>query len=288
MSKKSTSFDMFRYQILPVNRYMQTDMFHDGVNSIDELIAKKNSFFSKALKETSDFSNNKYKILAQALYNDEKEKFRLLKIAVERPLNVETKDFKDGTVENWPSILIAVWNLPDKQLVAVQRKTSAFSSTKPAIRILSEALEKTLKPYHLRAIFEPMFEKREFWSLIRKHQGKIKSVEFELITPNMANISSSLSDDLKNLAKQANSTKNKLSLESDDSSALCLNENNPTVQGLVEYSSNGGGGISLKVRGIKKKINTKDSVKAFEIDELEIQGPAKKTADIIKDIMKNI
>ena len=99
-----------------------------------------------------------------------------------------------------------------------------------------------------------IFEKRQFWSLLHQYEGRVKSVEFEIITPNMANISGSLSDDLKDFAKATNSARNKLKIESDPEAPLRLEEDNRTLQGLVNYSSEGGGNISLKIDGVKKPI----------------------------------
>ncbi len=44
LKKNSTTFDLYRFQILPLNRYYQGNLF-DNINSINELIEKKNQIF---------------------------------------------------------------------------------------------------------------------------------------------------------------------------------------------------------------------------------------------------
>lgn len=283
MSNKSTAFELYRYQLLPIDRYLQGNLL-TGVGSVEELISRKNEFFSEAIKGIKSFSDKRHETITKKLY--EEDDFFLLRIAHNRSIHRETKDFRDEVIDNWPSILVAIWNDPAKQLFAVQRRTTAFSSSEVVVKMIINAISSHLSHHHLRAIHEPLFEKQHFWSLLHQHEGKIKSVEFEIITPNMANISGSLSDDLKDFAKSTNSTRNKLKLESDPEAPLHLEESNNTLQGLVNYSSEGGGNISLKIDGIKKTYNTSKTVKEVQLGDMEIQGSAQEVASVIKELLK--
>lgn len=283
MSKKSTSFELFRYQLLPIDRFLQGNLL-TGVGSIDELISRKNEFFSEAIKGTQNFSDKRHETITKKLY--EEEDFFLLRIAHNRSIHRETKDFRDEVIDNWPSILVAIWNHPEKQLVAVQRRATAFSSSEVVVKMIINAISNFLAHHHLRAIHEPLFEKQQFWSLLHQYEGRIKAVEFELITPNMANISGSLSEDLKSFAKATNSTRNKLKIESDPEAPLHLEESNSTLQGLVNYSSEGGGNISLKIDGVKKKYHTSKTVKVIQLGDMEIQGNAEEVVSVLKELLK--
>lgn len=154
------------------------------------------------------------------------------------------------------------------------------------MKMIMNAISSQLGHHHLRAIHEPLFEKQQFWSLLHKYEGRVKSVEFEIITPNMANISGSLSDDLKDFAKATNSTRNKLKIESDPEAPLHLVEENRTLQGLVNYSSEGGGNISLKIDGVKKKYHTSKTVKEIQLGDMEISGSAEEVAAVVKELLK--
>lgn len=283
MSTKSTSFELFRYQILPIDRYLQGNLL-TGVGSVGELISRKNEFFSEAISGTKNFSDSRHETITKKLY--QKDDFFLFKIAHNRSIHRETKDFRDEIIDNWPSIIVALWNLPDKQYIAVQRRSTAFTSCEVVVKMILNAFSPQLTHHHLRAIHEPLFEKKHFWSLLHQYEGKIKSVEFEIITPNMANISGSLSDDLKQFAKATNSTKNKLKIESDPEAPLHLEEGNSTLQGLVDYSSEGGGNISLKIEGVQKKYHTSKTVKEIQIGDMEMQGSAEEVSTVIKELLK--
>lgn len=283
MSTKSTSFELFRYQLLPIDRFLQGNLL-TGVGSIDELISRKNEFFSEAFSGAKNFSDKRHETITKKLY--EKDDFFLLRIAHNRSIHRETKDFRDEVIDNWPSILVAIWNHPEKQFIAVQRRSTAFSSCKVVVKMIINSLSLQLGHHHLRAIHEPLFEKQQFWSLLHQYEGRVKSVEFEIITPNMANISGSLSDDLKDFAKTTNSARNKLKIESDPEAPLHLEESNRTLQGLVNYSSEGGGNISLKIDGVKKTYHTSKTVKEIQLGDMEIQGNSEEVASVIKELLK--
>ncbi|MFW8696000.1 hypothetical protein, partial [Mesorhizobium japonicum] len=87
-------------------------------------------------------------------------------------------------VANWPKIWVAIWNHPDSQLIAVQQRTQAFQKPVAAVRLLMKSLEDPLSRHQLVSATEPLFEEQVFWDLVEKHKGKIRKVEFELITPN--------------------------------------------------------------------------------------------------------
>lgn len=271
MKEKQARFHIYRYQLLPVNRHFQADLY--GAKTVEELISQKNNLFNDAINSDLAFKTSKTNTSVQKLI--QQDDFMLFRIAVSRSLNHETRDFKTEVIDNWPKILVAIWNDPDKQLIAIQHRTTAFKDTDAAIKLIFNSIQETLSKYQLVAMPEPTFEKHIFWDLIKKNVNKVQEIEFEIITPNMANISGALPDDLKSFAKETNSVKNKLSISSDPDSALKIDENNPVINGLVEYSSKGGGDISIKISGYSKKIHTSKTVKEFSLNEAELIGDPK-------------
>lgn len=282
MKEKLVRFHLYRYQILPINRFFQADLY--GAKSVEELIANKNNYFREALNYEGIFKTSKRTIRIQKLF--ERDEFILFRIAVSKSLNRETSDFKTEVIDNWPKIHMAVWNRPDKQLVAVQHRSAAFQNTDAFIRLMFNAIRHALSNKQLIALPEPLFEKHVFWDLISDNLGRIQEIEFEFITPNMANISGVLAEDLKLFAKTTNSIKNKLAIASDKSSSLNVDHDNPTINGLVDYSSEGGGDISIKLTGVKKKIHTSTTVKEFSIEESHLIGEPEIVAKMLKDLLK--
>lgn len=281
MTKKLARFHLYRYQLLPTNRYFQGDMY--GASSVEELIAKKNDFFQEALNSDGVFKTNRTNTTTQKLF--ERDDFILYLVAANRAINRETKDFKTEVIENWPKILVAVWNKPDKQLIAVQHRSAAFKSTDAVIKLIFSSIERILSQRQLTAVSDPLFEKHVFWNLINENIGKVQQIEFEIITPNMANISGTLPENLKEFARQTNSVKSKIVINSDPSTSLRVDENNPTINGLVDYSSEGGGDITLKINGYSKKIHTSRTVKEIAIDETCLIGEPEAVAKILKELL---
>ena len=70
MSTKSTSFELFRYQLLPIDRFLQGNLL-TGVGSIDELISRKNEFFSEAIRGTKNFSDKRHQTITKKLYEED-------------------------------------------------------------------------------------------------------------------------------------------------------------------------------------------------------------------------
>lgn len=279
-----TNFHLYRYQILPLSRSHQQALF-DDINSIEELIEQKNRFFSEALLGVSEFAYSKSE-LTHKLRHQEGE-FYLFKFGVYRAISREKKDFTAEELDNWPSFFVGIWNSPDKQFIFIEERSSAFQHSSAFVKILQNNLNDRLSKRNLTLEIEPLFEDKSFWEVVDKFRGKVQSIEFELITPNMANISGALSGDLKTLAKSTDTIKTNLKLNSSKSSHLNVTTDNSMIDGLVDYSSSGGGDIKFSVRGLKKKISLGKTVKTIQIDNIESTGiNTKDLSDLIKSMVE--
>lgn len=274
-------FHLYRYQLLPVDRHFQGDLY--GAATIDELLARKNNIFAEALRAPRAFSGGRTQTATQKLA--EADDFLLYRIAANRSLQHETRDFKTETIDNWPKILLVIWNAPDKQLIAVQHRVAAFQETEAVLKLVFDSLAPLLAKSQLTAIWEPLFEKKVFWDLVDKYRGKIQEVDFELVTPNMANISGVLPENLRQFAKRTNAIKSRVAIASDGTSSLRIDNNDPVVNALVDYSSEGGGDIALRLAGIKKRVHTSRTVREVTIDEMALQGTPENVASILRELL---
>lgn len=263
---KNPQFQIFRYQILPIAREFQSDMF-DPAKTLEQLLAQKNAIFWKALTAVKNFSSTRVTLEHKVL--NETNDSRLYKLAVSRNLDRETKDFRHERVDNWPSFLAFIWNAPDKQFIAIEKRYAAFQLPETAIRQIMTPVEKTMAKSNLRVHWEPLFEERLFWEIIERNRGKIQEVRFELVTPNMANISQTLSEEIKTFAKSTNSATTAIEIHADPASSLKIQKDNQTIANLVDYSSKGGGNVGIRLKGIKRVIQTSKTVKTIEIEQVE-------------------
>ena len=282
MRRPIARFHLYRYQLLPVDRHFQGDLY--GASTIDDLLAQKNRIFSNALAAPSAFDGSRTQTATQKLA--ESDEFLLYRIAANRSLQHETRDFQTEVIDNWPKILLVIWNAPDKQLIAVQHRINAFKDTESVVKLVFDSIEPILSKNQLTAIWEPLFEKKVFWDLIDKNMGKIQEIDFELVTPNMANISAVLPENLRQFAKRTNAVKSHVAITSDGASALKIERNDPVVNALVDYSSEGGGDRAIRLAGIKKKIHTSRTVREVSIDEAVLQGTPENVASILRELLK--
>lgn len=281
---KKIAFNEYRYQLLPVSRQIQTQMGLAGeIRDLEDLKRKKNLFFKEIVLEIKIFSyrygdlEHKKIVIGDNVF--------ILKLGVERDLQRVTRDFKKESVENWPTVLVAFNNDPRVQKCLIE-KSGGFQHTVTVVRILEDNFNRLLKRYQLSIVFEPIFDQHFFWDIVKRYEGKITNINFELISPNMSNISASLNIDLAELARTTNTQKTNLELNSDKDSSLTPSESDPAIKSLVEYSSQGGGDINIRARGIRKRIHTARGVSEVDIDQLTIENaPSERLSEIFKELM---
>lgn len=276
-----TTFKVYRYQLLPIDRH--TDDLYDGLTTA-QLIDRKNSIFAQTVPFIRTH-RHRGSDLSVRLESAESDAF-ILSIASRRALTRETPDFRIEQIENWPHVTTIILNKPDEQYIVVQDRPAAFANTDTVVKLIESATRASLQRSGLRLHTERVFSKSHFWHLVREFRDKITWIEFEFVTPNMANISNTLSGTLKELAKDTNASQSNLQLRSDPASALDIEPNDQTVQGLVDYTSEGGGDISMKIKGLRKKIQTSRSIREIELDDLQLSGPPEQIAGILREALK--
>lgn len=275
------SFHIFRYQILPNNRNFQGSIY-DG-KTVNDVLADKNNIFWKALTSSQPFATRRSNTVTRVIAKS--EDLIVFMTGIARTIVRSTEDFKTERLDTWPNAIVAVWNDPDKQCIAIQHNPAAFSSPAVLLRNFEQNINRHLAAYQLGIYSKPIFSKNDFWALVASNEGTIEAVEFAFLTPNMASISKTLTEDLKELAKANNSVENKLELRANKGSALTIDPNDAQTSGLVDYASGGGGGIKLKLQSVRKRVTVGNTIKEIEIEGLESEGlPMAEVISIFKNM----
>lgn len=261
------SFHEYRYQILPISRDLQLTIGSE-ILSLDELIARKNDFFWDALKVV-DFSDETHQVNHRFLEMSDHR--AIIELAVARTVKLQTKDFSETRVENWPTVVVVFDNSPDVQKCLIQRKAGGFAHTRALGNLITRAVNKHLEASRLTVELEAIYDEEVFWDLTQRYKGRITGVEFSLVTPNMSNISSSLTDEMIDAQKSFSAVKTDVAFKSDPNGSLVLPRDSDVLRGLVDYASKGGGDIRVKVRGLRK-ISTSTGINEITIDELDVDG----------------
>lgn len=276
-----SSFELFRYQLLPASQHQQ-ELFSAPLTA-DQIRAKKNEFFSMALTELSKFRHRGLEIKHKVLHHE--NEWAVFKVGAHKSVDRDTEEFRREKVESWPNVSVLINNDPDVQVIAISRNPRAFSSTGIVAKMFERALTSQLRSYGLTIQIREQFESANFWAVVSRNEGKVLRVRFEMVAPNMANISRALRIDLKQLNRETNSQQTNLELEAPPGGALEVSRENELIDGCVEYSSLGGGDIAIKVRGIRKEIRTSTSIKSVDIDELTLQSPSVDVLAVLKRLL---
>lgn len=266
---------------MPLSRDQQISLLDEKLTT-EELISRKNHFFGQVLKNLNSlYYQSKPLNFDRRLEDDPWHVFRFSR---RKSIRRENKDFKVETIDDWPHVTAIVFNDPDVQKIAIERNSRAFDNTFVVSKILTENFQKALEDYGLSVEIEAIFEESHFWDLIAKYRGEIASVDFELVSPNMANMSKSLNERLKAMTKATNSERTNLKFNSARSSALEFDQSDRDLAGIVEYAAKGGGDIKLRLKGLNRRISTREAVKTIEIDELTVEGPSRDVLTLINKL----
>jgi hypothetical protein len=264
-------YEIFRFQLLPISQHQQ-ELF-SRTFTVEEIRERKNEFLDEVLANLPEFHHPRTEV-RHKIERHEDELF-IFKLSAHKKLDRYTEEFVRERLETWPNVTVVIDNSPDRQVIGISRNPLAFSSGHVVANLLERTLNGPLRKYGLTVQIQEQFAKNDFWEIIDRYRGRVKRVRFEMVSPNMANISHVLKVDLRQLNRDSNSQRTSIELEAVDGASLELSPNNPLIAGCVEYASLGGGDIAIKFSGFKKEIRTSSSVNTVAIDNLEMELPKK-------------
>ncbi|EAP87943.1 hypothetical protein [Croceibacter atlanticus] len=276
---KTLKFDIFRFHLLPITT-KQTSLFGENI-TYEELVQKKNEVFNKFVEDLQNINTG----LPLELFSYEDDSF-LFRIANPKK-TIIYKDFKEIVEKTEPYVFLAINTNDDVQKIGISHNPEAFSTTTVTKNAVLKIFNKYLNQNSLSIELEQIFEENKFWSVANKYQGRIKLIDFEIIKPNMSRISQSIKATLKPLIQNTNSHKTHVKLSAPEQGVLeNIDKENKQVEGLVSYSSEGGGNITMKVLGLKSRIKTKNMAKTKKINELQLKGSPEQIIKVWKDIVE--
>lgn len=287
---KEIKFELFRYQLLTTSQGFIP--FFTEFKSADEIREKKNEYFFKALNEIDEWIDplNRLQVRSEVIYSD--DDLYIFKIGSKKVLTYADENFKENTTDDWPHVTVVINNDPNVQVIAVTPNPKAFSASSRVINIIMETLQESLKYYGLTVFADPIFDKKKFWDVVEKYKGKVYSVRFEMISPNISNIRKTLDDQVIQARDNYNAKKSIMGFEADNNSSLTLTQDDEFLSGIVDYSSEGGGKIVVKARG-EKDFHTGEQIKTVSVPVKEnemqrdlFERSAKKLFEKLKMLIK--
>lgn len=252
--KRSYLFEYFRYQLVPTRiRQLTID---DVPYTTEKIREMKNQFFSDVISKITLMHNNKP--LHTKIMFEENEKYLLL-VGNDRKVPY-VEEFETKKINSAPYSVVAIDNNPDRQIMAIRNDRNAFSGADTLSRIIERALNEKLNYYNLEIHIEAISPKESFWSAISNSKEDVVKIKFEIIKPNMSNISSTLDQEMRGIIDDLNSHKSTLTFEATSNGYLeNVTEANVKLNNIVDYATQGGGNASVKF-GDKTTYNTKKSI----------------------------
>lgn len=277
---KTTSFNYYRYQLVP-KPIIQGHL--DGrASSIEEIKKNKNKYFAEVLKAVK-FNVSKGNLPYKIVYEN-RERYYLLLSNIKKTSYI--KDFKKFDIKSEPYVEILIDNNADQQIIAISKNIDAFAHTKTVAKILTTTFNQKLDKDNVVLHIQPIFQKVEFWRIV-KQKPYIQKITFEIIKPNISNISGVFKGELRELVDDTNSHQTLITLNAASKSVLTdITENNKKIDDIVDYSSEGGGNIKIKFKSERKQYQTESSIKTDTFNtEFEIDNAPK---DVIKKFLTSV
>ena len=283
MRDKKLVFECYRYQLNPVKNN-QLQLFGKSI-SFEELKSKKNELFSEAILSRREIIIPGRKGTYKQVKVAQEGSLFIYKFASQKELNHTTEELKEERLSDYPYVYMFIDNNPQNQIIAVSRYYKAFQNTEVVINSIENFYNEKINSSQLSFFVSPILNEKDYWETIEKYRGRIRQIRFDIIRPNISNISSALRKEMKDLIDTSNSHKTKLELNSPEKQTLeDINQNNQQIASLSDYSIKGGGEISLKVKGIKQRIKTSESKQKFEIAEATLKGNAQDILTILSEL----
>lgn len=253
-------FELFTYQFEPIGSFIREgDLFAgDVLFSIEEKMKLKNKLLEEFFRGGVIKSKDKVYTSQIEVIEDVIQ----LRIANIKHVKVE-RDFTKHEIDSYPSIFVFIDNNPLMQRMGIQVDKRAFNKTSAVQHILSNAINEFLEPYGIKFVLKREIISTEFWGIIDQYRNSITKVIFNISFPNLPRIQSKMTDNLKELSKLVNSTKNTISLGNEN--GISISEDNEEIKSLNNACSDAGNPVQIQVKGqgIKRTGNT---AKITEVD----------------------
>lgn len=249
---KILRFELFRYQILP-QRHQQLTLFGDPV-TVEELKAQKNDLFLRELNDIR-FRNTNGEALFHRFILQEPTRVAF-RLGPEKQVMLQDENFDALVARTHPDVVVVVDNDPQVQIMAVSINPKAFSHSHVVANTIETSLNRRLHKYNLEVSINPILDKKDFWALIKRYENKLTRLRFDIIEPNISNISETLGEQLKGLATGTNSLKTGIELNAPKGQTLeNINPDNTYLTQVADYATAGGAAnVTLHIKGQRSSI----------------------------------
>lgn len=255
MKESKFVFEYYRYQLVP-KKVMQLTI--DNVPySVEQLKAKKNEFFSQILNALKLKNNDRVLQIYRPYFDSD---VYILLVVNNRKVGY-IKDLESKQIESEPYSIVIVDNDPKEQIISIRNDRKAFSSAETLKNIILKAMNDALSYYNIEMHVEPISLEKDFWAAIHDSGKDVYKITYEIIKPNITNISGTLDEEVRKFIDKTNSHKTTISIEASTNGQLTnINSDDKELSGLTKYSTEGAGRAIVKFTD-KSSYDTRNHIK---------------------------
>lgn len=280
---RSISMELYRFQILPRSLNFQFDAF-EGIDSIEELVSRKNDLFNDRMRAIAEFKSGSRKFSHSFLLQE--DTWTVFKLAAHKIKTWNSPELIKKKIPDYPFVYVVIDSHPDQQLLAISKDTTAFQSTAAVTRILENNFNRILQHFNLAVYISPLKRVRSFWQTMEIYEGRIAALSFSLISPNMPGVSKALTKvNLHEFKDLMNSQKTDIAFQSGKGDTLVVEQDNEVVNELAQYTSEGGGSCSFRLKGYRKKMNAHGDTISVELDEWTLTNASPDALAILRSLL---
>lgn len=284
-------FTIYTYLFKPINEPFQPELFSPNVDA-EESMDRKLELFADFFRGEQQIRFNRNNQRFDHLVVAESNGVIVLQIA-NNTQQVHEQKFNRWTEEDHPSLFVLIDNRTDRQVIAIENRTLAFSDTQTVANILEESFNRRLYRHRLQLQVNAKYHAHEFWDVVSQYEQGIASVTFKFPYPNMPAISDMVGEFYTDLARRTNSEP-KTTLTTPKTERMRLEPDDEILQQMIKAASASGKLIMMRPKGAQKwrKIGLETPVQEElseqvlkDLNQLELM-PKKWKA--ITDFMDNI
>lgn len=261
---------------------IQGNIFSDSIDVKSNLL-KKSQIVTDAFDFYENFVSSRGKLMPKKLIASI-EYVSAYEIGFETAMTIKNIELEKDKINDYPSVYVVVFTDPDVQAIAISRNAKAFKDSYSVLSIIEKQIGARLAEKGLRMGVIPILKKDDFWDIIEKYEGRITKIKFTIDGINMSPIHKNLKTEYAELIKSTSSFKSELSLESGEGFTLTsINKENESLVGLSEMTVKGGSHVEIRAKGVSGKIETKEAIQTYKIDELDIKSNDAKWLEDLKN-----
>ena len=263
-------FTIYTYLFKPIYEPEEPELFSPAVN-VDESFEKKQELFGSFFNMKNEMKFSRKNQQFEHIVVAQSEGIIVMRLA-NNTQQVHELNFNRWKEEDQPSLYVLIDNRKDKQVIAIENRTQAFSDTKTVADIMQDTLNHYLFGHRLELSINAKFHTHEFWDVVREYEQGIASVTFKFPYPNLPEISDMVGEFYTDLARRTN-TEPKTTLTAPTKEKAVLDPGDLVLDAMIRAASASGKQIMMRPKGVRKwrRIGL-DTLVQEELSELALKN----------------